>query len=134
MQLGNLTEKDFYKNLDWIADNQVRIEKALYKKRYGNEPCKLFLYDVTSSYFEGIKNGIRSRFEYCPFLPMEKLLSFAHGCEGHESFWTVLATCKKGLNVMDFLRQSIQHFILGGREPPSFLKAMAEQHFFAAED
>ena len=58
LQLGNLTEKDFYKNLDWIADNQTRIEKALYKKRYGNEPCKLFLYDVTSSYFEGIKNEL----------------------------------------------------------------------------
>ena len=39
-----------------------------------------------------------------------------------------------GLNVMDFLRESIQHFILGGREPPSFLKAIAQQHYFATEE
>jgi len=58
LQLGNLTEKDFYKNLDWIADNQNRIEKALYKRRYGNKPCKLFLYDVTSSYLEGEANEL----------------------------------------------------------------------------
>ena len=56
------------------------------------------------------------------------------GNEWHERFWTVLATCKKlGLKVMDFLRESIQHFILGGREPPSFLKAIAQQHFLAHE-
>jgi transposase len=58
LQLGNFTEDDLYKNLDWIADNQTRIEDALYKKRYGNKPCKLFLYDVTSSYFEGIQNEL----------------------------------------------------------------------------
>ena len=58
LQLGNLTEKDFYTNLDWIAINQTRIEDALYKRRYGNEPCKLFLYDVTSSYFEGVHNEL----------------------------------------------------------------------------
>jgi len=58
LQLGNLTEKDFYKNLDWIADNQDRIEKCLYKRRYGNKPCKLFLYDVTSSYLEGEANEL----------------------------------------------------------------------------
>jgi hypothetical protein len=56
------------------------------------------------------------------------------GNEWHERFWTVLATCRKlGLNVMDFLRQSIRHFIFGGREPPSFLRAIAEQHFLASE-
>jgi len=58
LQLGNLTEKDFYKNLDWIADNQERVEKSLYKRRYGNKPCKLFLYDVTSSYLEGEANEL----------------------------------------------------------------------------
>jgi len=58
LQLGNLTEKKFYKNLDWIADNQSRIEKALYQRRYGNKQCKLFLYDVTSSYLEGESNEL----------------------------------------------------------------------------
>jgi len=56
LQLGEFNEDDLYKNLDWIADNQARIENELYKKRHGNKPCKLFLYDVTSSYFEGIEN------------------------------------------------------------------------------
>ena len=58
MRLDSFTEDDLYNNLDWIADNQNRIEKALYKRRYGNKPCKLFLYDVTSSYFEGIQNEL----------------------------------------------------------------------------
>jgi transposase len=58
LRLDSFTEDDLYKNLDWIADNQSRIEKALYQKRHGNKPCKLFLYDVTSSYFEGIQNEL----------------------------------------------------------------------------
>jgi transposase len=58
LRLIDFTENDLYKNLDWLADNQNRIEKALYKRRYGNKPCKLFLYDVTSSYFEGIQNEL----------------------------------------------------------------------------
>jgi transposase len=58
LRLGAFTEDDLYKNLDWIADNQNRIENTLYKKRHGNKPCKLFLYDVTSSYFEGVENEL----------------------------------------------------------------------------
>jgi hypothetical protein len=58
LRLGDFTENDLYKNLDWIADNQSRIENSLYKKRHGNKPCKLFLYDVTSSYFEGVENEL----------------------------------------------------------------------------
>jgi hypothetical protein len=58
LRLGRFSEKDLYKNLDWLAENQSRIEKALYKKRHGTKPCKLFLYDVTSSYFEGIDNEL----------------------------------------------------------------------------
>jgi len=56
--LRNFSEDDLYKNLDWITDNQTRIEKALYQRRYGNKPCKLFLYDVTSSYLEGEANEL----------------------------------------------------------------------------
>jgi transposase len=58
LQLGKFSEKELYKNLDWIAKHQHRIENALYKKRHGNKPCKLFLYDVTSAYFEGIDNEL----------------------------------------------------------------------------
>jgi hypothetical protein len=58
LRLGELTEDDLYNNLDWIAANQHRIEEALYNRRHGNKPCKLFLYDVTSSYFEGVNNEL----------------------------------------------------------------------------
>ena len=58
LRLGTFTENDLYKNLDWLAANQHRIENSLYKKRHGNRPCKLFLYDVTSSYFEGVENEL----------------------------------------------------------------------------
>jgi transposase len=58
LRLGSFSEKDLYKNLDWIAKNQSRIEKALYKKRHGTKPCKVFLYDVTSSYIEGVDNEL----------------------------------------------------------------------------
>jgi transposase len=58
LNLDKFSEKDLYKNLDWIAKHQHRIEKTLYKRRQGNKPCKLFLYDVTSAYFEGIDNEL----------------------------------------------------------------------------
>ena len=58
LRLGKFTENDLYKNLDWIAEHQHEIEYALYKKRHGNKPCRLFLYDVTSSYFEGVENEL----------------------------------------------------------------------------
>jgi hypothetical protein len=52
LELGNFDEDSLYKNLDWLAQNQSDIETTLYKKRYDQSPCSLFLYDVTSSYFE----------------------------------------------------------------------------------
>ena len=58
LRLGTFSEDDLYKNLDWIAKNQHRIEKALYHKRHDTKPCRLFLYDVTSSYLEGTQNAL----------------------------------------------------------------------------
>ncbi len=52
----NFTEDHLYKNLEWIAKNQSKIEDRLYKLRSNNKGLKLFLYDVTSSYLEGEKN------------------------------------------------------------------------------
>jgi len=49
-------ENDLYDNLRWFADNQQRIEKALFKVRRGGKEPEIFLYDVTSSYLEGTKN------------------------------------------------------------------------------
>jgi hypothetical protein len=48
-------EDDLYGALDWLQANQVRIERALAPKI---EPGAAFLYDVTSSYFEGQCNEL----------------------------------------------------------------------------
>jgi len=51
-------EEHLYANLDWLHENQEGIERKLYRKRHGNNPVELFLYDVTSSYLEGEKNEL----------------------------------------------------------------------------
>jgi len=55
--LKNFDEDDLYENLDWLADNQLKIEKGLYKK-LREETKMVYLYDVTSSYLEGTKNEL----------------------------------------------------------------------------
>lgn len=54
--LDSFNEDHLYSNLAWIAEQQESIEKRLFRKRYGNKTPQLFLYDVTSSYLEGVKN------------------------------------------------------------------------------
>lgn len=56
--LTDFDENDLYKALDWISDNQEKIEKKLFKHTYGEAKPTLFLYDVTSSYLEGDKNEL----------------------------------------------------------------------------
>ncbi len=51
-------EEHLYANLDWLTENQEKIEKTLCRKRHGTNPIELFLYDVTSSYLEGEKNEL----------------------------------------------------------------------------
>jgi hypothetical protein len=43
--------------LDWLSDNQEKIEKKLFNARHETPPS-LFLYDVTSSYLEGEQNEL----------------------------------------------------------------------------
>ena len=50
-------EDDLYQNLTWLAENQAKIEKRLFKDRRKERP-RLFLYDVTSSYLEGEHNEL----------------------------------------------------------------------------
>ena len=57
-------EDDLYKNLDWLAENQDRIEDKLFRSRYGSQKPDLYLYDVTSSYLEGVCNALAA-FGYC---------------------------------------------------------------------
>jgi hypothetical protein len=48
--LEKIDEDDLYEVLDWLQANQERIERALVPKAKAGA---FFLYDVTSSYFEG---------------------------------------------------------------------------------
>lgn len=53
------SEDHLYRNLAWLSANQKKIEKVLFKTRYRRKKQpELFLYDVTSSYFEGVKNAL----------------------------------------------------------------------------
>lgn len=51
-------EEHLYDNLDWLHENQEKIEKKLFCQIYGKEKAELFLYDVTSSYLEGEQNEL----------------------------------------------------------------------------
>ncbi len=51
-------EDHLYENLGWLADNQKQIEKRVFKIRRNGKKPELFLYDVTSSYFEGVHNEL----------------------------------------------------------------------------
>ena len=55
----NFNEDSLYYNLDWLAENQQKIEKKIFAYRYKDKVVKnIFLYDVTSSYLEGTKNEL----------------------------------------------------------------------------
>ena len=51
-------EEHLYRNLDWLEQEHARIEQRLYRQLYpaGKRP-ELFLYDVTSTYLEGVHNA-----------------------------------------------------------------------------
>lgn len=50
------TEDDLYVNLAWLSDQQELIEDRLFAFNKHSGTCELFLYDVTSSYLEGVEN------------------------------------------------------------------------------
>jgi len=59
LNLDSFNEDDLYENLDWLCKQQEKIEKRLFGLRYkSNSPPRLFLYDVTSSYLEGMNNEL----------------------------------------------------------------------------
>jgi len=58
--IPELDEDDLYKNLVWLAEHQEKIEKKLFTLRFPGSMPTLFLYDVTSSYLEGICNELGS--------------------------------------------------------------------------
>lgn len=56
--LDSFCEDDLYKDLDWLGKRQEKIELQLFKHHYPDKSPSLFLYDVTSSYFEGDQNEL----------------------------------------------------------------------------
>jgi len=57
--IGDFNEDSLYDNLDWLAKNQETIESKIFNFRSEDKAIKeVFLYDVTSSYFEGDKNEL----------------------------------------------------------------------------
>ncbi len=56
--LDAFDEDDLYVNLDWLHENQAAIEDRLFRQRDPDRKTELFLYDVTSSYLEGVDNAL----------------------------------------------------------------------------
>jgi Transposase DDE domain len=54
--IDRVGEDDLYEVLDWLSDNQEKMEKKLFTARHAAPT--LFLYDVTSSYLEGVENEL----------------------------------------------------------------------------
>ncbi len=56
--IDDFSEDDLYESLDWLSENQDRIEKRLFKQTYADTIPTMYLYDVTSSYLEGEQNEL----------------------------------------------------------------------------
>ncbi len=59
--VSGFTEDDLYATLEWLAERQQQIEAKLFHFRYsGEKTSEVYLYDVTSSYLEGLQNELAS--------------------------------------------------------------------------
>ena len=58
LKIKSFDEDDLYKTLEWLSINQEKIEERLFKHRHKDKIDEIFLYDVTSTYFEGMKNEL----------------------------------------------------------------------------
>jgi hypothetical protein len=56
--VGAFDEEDLYAALEYLEEHQAQIEAALAPKPCGRGPGSVFLYDVTSVYFEGQHNAL----------------------------------------------------------------------------
>lgn len=62
--VSDFNEFNLYDNLDWLAQNQSKIEKQLFEFRHKTTTLpEIYLYDVTSSYLEGEYNEL-ARYGY----------------------------------------------------------------------
>ena len=51
-------EDELYRAMDWVEGKQSKIEEQLFKFCYKGKAPNFYLYDVTSSYFEGRQNEL----------------------------------------------------------------------------
>jgi transposase len=58
LQVGPFDEDDLYQALEYLQEHQQRIEDQLATRRQGGTTPAVFLYDVTSHYFEGQDNEL----------------------------------------------------------------------------
>jgi len=58
LNMEDFNEDDVYESLGWLDENQARIENKLFELNKLAKSNALYLYDVTSSYFEGDKNEL----------------------------------------------------------------------------
>ena len=58
LNLETFCEDDLYCNLDWLSEKQPEIERSLFLAAHPDGKCDLFLYDVTSTYLEGLQNEL----------------------------------------------------------------------------
>lgn len=58
LQLDSFNEDDLYKAMNWLSKRQQRIEKSLFNQHHGDSKPQFYLYDVTSSYLEGVQNEL----------------------------------------------------------------------------
>ena len=58
LKLDAFCEDDLYEDLDWLSEHQQEIENALFLQTHPDGKCDLFLYDVTSTYLEGMHNAL----------------------------------------------------------------------------
>jgi len=58
LNLMSFTEDHLYEALDWLEQEQSRIELELFHRKYQETIPKFYLYDVTSSYLEGSENEL----------------------------------------------------------------------------
>ncbi len=56
--IKRFNEDQLYYAMDWLYENQDKIERDLFKHRSGKVTSNFYLYDVTSSYLEGLKNEL----------------------------------------------------------------------------
>jgi len=123
--LEAFNEDHLCSNLAWLSEQQEVIEKRLFRLHYGEATPQLFLYDVTSSYLEGIENELGDfGVEKVTLVRDRGMLKQAQGeLLNKESFHYITAITKPQIKAL--LREgvfqmelfAVQGFNTGGSEP-----------------